>query len=137
MQTQGCFDGIRTGILPLVSKIEQIISIEEGLLDGEKRSRSQYGERSKPMRKHWVGIETTRCGVARIPCITNAKWYGAPAPLYCDPKTDYPFSGSWDHAAECDVHGQTLSSTAANSNMMARSLEHSTTTLPFQTLLAH
>ena len=93
MQTQGCFDGIRTGILPLVSKIEQMMSIEECLIDGEKRSRSQYGERSKPMRKHWVDIETTRCGVARIPCITNAKWYGAPAPLYCDPKTDYPVSG--------------------------------------------
>eukprot|EP00956_Cyclotella_meneghiniana_P039005 scaffold163939_cov17-Cyclotella_meneghiniana.AAC.1 len=60
-----------------------------------------------------------------------SKWYGSPAPLYCDLKTDYPFSGFWDHAEECD------SSTEASSNMMARSQEHSTTTLPFQTLLAH
>jgi len=38
----------------------------------------------------------------KIKATTNAKWYGAPAPLYCGPKTDYPFTGFWDHAAECN-----------------------------------
>ena len=38
----------------------------------------------------------------KIKATTNAKWYGAPAPLYCGPKTDYAFTGFWDHAAECN-----------------------------------
>jgi hypothetical protein len=29
----------------------------------------------------------------KIKATTNVKWYGAPAPLYCRPKTDYPFTG--------------------------------------------
>ena len=38
----------------------------------------------------------------KIKATTNAKWYGAPAPLYCGPKTDYPFTGYWDYSAECN-----------------------------------
>jgi predicted chitinase len=38
----------------------------------------------------------------KIKATTNAKWYGAPAPLYCGPKTDYPSTGYWDHSAECN-----------------------------------
>jgi hypothetical protein len=38
-----------------------------------------------------------------ITAVTHAKWYGAPAPLYCGPKTDeQPFSGFWDHSYSCD-----------------------------------
>ena len=34
--------------------------------------------------------------------ITHAKWYGAPGPMLCGPKTDeQPFSGFWDHLYEC------------------------------------
>jgi len=33
---------------------------------------------------------------------TNAKWYGAPAPLFCGPKTMYPETGFWDHTIECN-----------------------------------
>jgi len=33
---------------------------------------------------------------------TNAKWYGAPAPLYCGPKTTYPTTGYWDYNVICD-----------------------------------
>jgi hypothetical protein len=38
----------------------------------------------------------------KIKASTNAKWYGAPAPLFCGPKTDYPFTGYWDHSVECN-----------------------------------
>ena len=38
-----------------------------------------------------------------ITAVTHAKWYGAPAPLYCGPKTDeQPFSGFWDYGYECN-----------------------------------
>ena len=37
-----------------------------------------------------------------ITATTNAKWYGAPAPLYCAPKTKQPFTGFWDHTQECN-----------------------------------
>lgn len=37
-----------------------------------------------------------------ITATTNAKWYGAPAPLFCGPKTKYPFTGIWDYIKECN-----------------------------------
>lgn len=38
-----------------------------------------------------------------ITAVTHAKWYGAPGPLYCGPKTaEQPFSGFWDHSYSCD-----------------------------------
>jgi hypothetical protein len=37
-----------------------------------------------------------------IKATTNAKWYGAPAPLYCAPKSKHPFTGYWSHSAECN-----------------------------------
>jgi len=33
---------------------------------------------------------------------TNAKWYGAPAPFKCAPKTLYPTTGYWDYFYECN-----------------------------------
>jgi len=33
---------------------------------------------------------------------TNAQWYGAPGPLFCGPKSKYPFTGYWDHTMECN-----------------------------------
>ena len=34
--------------------------------------------------------------------ITHAKWYGAPGPMFCGPKTnEQPFSGFWDYSYEC------------------------------------
>ena len=33
--------------------------------------------------------------------VTHAKWYGAPGPMFCGPKTEYPFSGFWDYIYEC------------------------------------
>lgn len=38
----------------------------------------------------------------RIKATTNAKWYGAPAPLYCEPKGERGFTGYWNHLAECN-----------------------------------
>jgi len=38
----------------------------------------------------------------QITAVTNAKWYGAPAPLKCGPKSVYPFTGYWDYSAECN-----------------------------------
>ena len=37
-----------------------------------------------------------------IKATTNAKWYGAPGPLFCGPKAKYPFTGSWDYTKECN-----------------------------------
>ena len=37
-----------------------------------------------------------------ITATTNAKWWGAPAPLFCGPKEKYPFTGFWDHSYNCD-----------------------------------
>ncbi|KAL7464764.1 hypothetical protein ACHAXS_005100 [Conticribra weissflogii] len=34
--------------------------------------------------------------------VTHAKWYGAPGPLFCGPKSEYPFSGYWDYGYECN-----------------------------------
>jgi predicted chitinase len=33
---------------------------------------------------------------------TNAKWWGAPAPLFCGPKETYPFTGYWDPSVDCN-----------------------------------
>jgi len=33
---------------------------------------------------------------------TNAKWYGAPGPLSCGPRSVEPFTGFWDHTKECN-----------------------------------
>lgn len=33
---------------------------------------------------------------------THAKWYGSPAPLFCGPKTEYPFVGKWDYGYSCN-----------------------------------
>ena len=35
---------------------------------------------------------------------TNTKWYGDPAPLFCRPKTKYPFTEIWDYTKECNKH---------------------------------
>jgi len=45
---------------------------------------------------------------------THAQWYGAPAPLYCGPKSKYPYAGFWDYswslpwnyAGELEYEGQ-------------------------------
>ena len=37
-----------------------------------------------------------------ITATTNAKWWGAPAPLFCAPKSKHPFTGFWDHSKECN-----------------------------------
>jgi predicted chitinase len=37
-----------------------------------------------------------------IKATTNAKWYGAPGPLFCGPKAKYPFTGIWDYTKECN-----------------------------------
>lgn len=34
--------------------------------------------------------------------VTHAKWYGAPGPLFCGPKTEYPFTGYWDYGYGCN-----------------------------------
>ena len=34
--------------------------------------------------------------------VTHAKWYGAPAPMFCGPKSEYPSTGFWDHSYECN-----------------------------------
>jgi hypothetical protein len=36
-----------------------------------------------------------------IRATTNAKWFGAPQPLYCGPRKKYPETGFWDHSAPC------------------------------------
>lgn len=37
-----------------------------------------------------------------ITATSNAKWYGAPGPLKCGPKSLYPTTGYWDYSYECN-----------------------------------
>ena len=37
-----------------------------------------------------------------ITAVTHAKWWGAPAPLKCGPKSTFPFTGFWDYLEECN-----------------------------------
>jgi hypothetical protein len=37
-----------------------------------------------------------------IKATTNAAWWGAPGPLFCAPKTEYPIVGAWDGGYYCD-----------------------------------
>jgi len=37
-----------------------------------------------------------------ITAVTNAKWWGAPGPLKCGPKSMYPQTGYWDYYFNCD-----------------------------------
>ncbi|KAL9184834.1 hypothetical protein ACHAXT_002611 [Thalassiosira profunda] len=51
------------------------------------------------------GMEHMQCDVdpdMEITATTQAKWYGAPGPLFCGPKSKYPFTGHWDYHHECD-----------------------------------
>ena len=34
--------------------------------------------------------------------VTHAKWYGAPGPLFCGPKSEYEFTGFWDYGYNCN-----------------------------------
>lgn len=43
---------------------------------------------------------------------TSAQWWGAPAPLKCGPKEQYPFTGFWDHYTDSENN----QSPAANAN---------------------
>jgi hypothetical protein len=70
----------------------------------------------------------------KIKATTNAKWYGAPAPLYCRPKTDYPFTDIGTILLNATNPGQIHLNTPKNT--ADKRLAHSTTTLPFQILLA-
>ncbi|KAL7536851.1 hypothetical protein ACHAXR_007434 [Thalassiosira sp. AJA248-18] len=37
-----------------------------------------------------------------ITAVTNAKWWGAPGPLKCGPKSEIPQTGYWDFSYTCD-----------------------------------
>ena len=37
-----------------------------------------------------------------ITAVTNARWWGAPGPLTCGPKSKYPQTGYWDYTGVCD-----------------------------------
>jgi predicted chitinase len=38
-----------------------------------------------------------------ITATTNAKWYGAPGPLKCGPRSRMPRPGHWDYSKQCDM----------------------------------
>ena len=51
------------------------------------------------------GEEHMQCEVdpnMRVTGTTHATWFGAPAPLFCGPKSDFPFVGYWDFGYICD-----------------------------------
>ena len=54
-----------------------------------------------------VGEEHMECEVdpaMEATAVTNAKWWGAPGPLYCGPKTtEHPHSGFWDQRYQCEL----------------------------------
>jgi hypothetical protein len=37
----------------------------------------------------------------KVTASTNSKWWGAPAPLFCAPKSEVPFTGYWDYTEIC------------------------------------
>ena len=37
-----------------------------------------------------------------LPLIASLTGYGAPGPLFCGPKSKYPFTGYWDYGYMCD-----------------------------------
>jgi len=37
-----------------------------------------------------------------IKATTHAKWYGAPGPMFCGPKSEYPETGIWDYNYNCN-----------------------------------
>jgi hypothetical protein len=37
----------------------------------------------------------------KITATTNSKWWGAPAPLFCAPRAEIPFTGYWDYTEIC------------------------------------
>jgi len=39
----------------------------------------------------------------KITATTHAKWYGAPAPMFCGSKKEYPFTGYWNYGLECNL----------------------------------
>jgi len=51
------------------------------------------------------GEEHMECPVdpnMSIKATTNAGWWGAPAPLFCGPKSEYPHTGVWEMGYYCD-----------------------------------
>lgn len=51
------------------------------------------------------GTEHFQCEVdpnMEMEASTHAHWYGAPGPLFCGPKSKYPYTGFWDYEYECD-----------------------------------
>jgi len=51
------------------------------------------------------GTEHFQCEVdpnMEMVATTHAHWYGAPGPLFCGPKSKYPYTGFWDYEYECD-----------------------------------
>jgi hypothetical protein len=54
--------------------------------------------------KCWGDQEHMACEVdpeMKLTATTQAKWWGAPAPLFCGPKSEYPFTGFWDYTINC------------------------------------
>ncbi len=49
--------------------------------------------------------EYMQCNVdpnMQLTATTNSKWYGAPGPLFCAPKSTYQTTGYWDYNKECN-----------------------------------
>ncbi len=42
------------------------------------------------------------CSINDSSQVTHAKWWGAPGPLFCGPKSQYPHTGYWDFSYECN-----------------------------------
>jgi len=77
------------------------------LIDGRYPASNSCGQLGQSYQDYTCGAgeEHMQCAVdptMAITASTNAKWYGAPGPMKCAPKSKLPSPGYWDHTAECN-----------------------------------
>lgn len=51
-----------------------------------------------------------------IKAVTHAKWYGAPGPLFCGPKSEYEFTGFWGEFRKLIATFMRVNAQASNIN---------------------
>jgi len=77
-------------------------------VDGEYPTSNACGQLGQSYQDYKCpkGQERMACKIdlnMEIKATTNAKWYGAPAPLFCRPKKHgNDFTGKWDYGKECN-----------------------------------
>ncbi|KAL7519189.1 hypothetical protein ACHAWX_003977 [Stephanocyclus meneghinianus] len=110
-------EGVKIGLVNLAAFLAQ--SMQEtikynacdennwDLIDGKYPLSNACGQLEQSYQDYTCpeGMEHMQCEVdpnMELKATTTEMWYGAPGPLFCGPKTKYPFTGYWDYTFECD-----------------------------------